>query len=209
MCFGKPKVDKSIQLQQQAEAEAARKKEEERQARIQSGTQRVNKTFSQFDDNFYDQRRNDYMGFYQPQLDDQFNGAKDQLTFALARAGTLNSTTAADKQADLLKKYDTQRATILSQGEDQVNSARQQMNAQKSSLISQLNATGDADQVANQALAQSQQLYRENNSYSPLGDIFAGVASGIGNYMSAQNNTSAYNSYFGNSGRSGGKARIV
>lgn len=198
MCFGGgPKVDDSIQRQQMAEAEAARKKEEEREARIKTGTAKLDTQFAGFDDNFYNGRRNAYTGFYQPQLDDQFGQARDQLTYALARAGTLNSTLAADKQADLTKKYDVQRASILSQANDQVSAQQSRIGNEKSALVAQLNATGDADAVSNQALSRTQQLYQEQPAYNPLGDIFSGVAAGIGNYVNNQNNTNAYNSYFG------------
>lgn len=158
-----------------------------------------------FDDAFYNDRKNAYLGYYQPQLDDQFKQASDQLTYALARAGTLNSTIAADKQADLKKKYDTQRAAILSQADADVAQQKSRIANEKSNLVSQLNATGDVDRAANEALARTQQMFNEKPAYNPLGDIFAGVAAGIGNYYNARQNTNLYNSYFGpRSGGSGG-----
>lgn len=210
MCFGgKPKIDDSIQRQQMAEAAEARQREQEREGRIRSGTTKIDSVFGGFNDDYYDTRRQSYLDFYQPQLDDQFADAKEQLTYALARAGTLNSTMAADKTADLTKRYDTQRATLLSQADDDVASAKSRINSEKSALVSQLNATGDADRVSNEALARTQQIGSERPSYSPLGDIFSGFAAGIGNYMDARANAATSTAYFGNGGKKAAAARTV
>lgn len=197
MCFSSPKIDNSVQRQQQAEAEAARKKEEERQARITAGTAKIDQTFGQFDNNFFNARKNEYMGYYQPQLDEQFKGAQDDLTFAFARNGTLNSSMAAQKQADLQSKYDVEKAGILSNANSVVDDMRSKFNSEKSTLVSQLQATGDADRVSNEALARTQQLFNQRPQYSALGDIFGGVANAIGNYQAGSTAGQTYASYFG------------
>ncbi|WP_319496007.1 hypothetical protein [uncultured Cohaesibacter sp.] len=198
MClFSAPKVDNSIQRQQLQEAEDARQREAEREARITQGTESINNTFSQFDDNFYNGTRSAYLDYYNPQIDDQYEAARKDLTFALARSGTLNSSVAADKQAELTQKYDDQRASILSQANNAVSEQQSRVANEKSALVSQLNATGDATQASNEALSRSQNLFTAQPSYSPLGDIFAGFASGIGNYMTANNNSNVANTYFG------------
>lgn len=203
MCFAKPKVDTSIQKQQSREAQEARAQEEARQARIRAGSAKVDQTFAGFDDNWFSGKRQEHMDFYQPQLDDQFKDANEQLIYALSRAGTLNSSIAADKQADLSKRYDLQKATILSQANDSSNQMRGQVQGEKSNLLAQLNATGDADRVSNDALSRSQQLFQAAPSYNPLGDIFAGVSAGIGNAAAAGQSRNQFNTYFGN--RSAGR----
>jgi hypothetical protein len=197
MCFGQPKADDTIQKQQLAEAADARKREDDRQARITSGTDAVNKNFSVFGDTFFNNRRGEYMNYYQPQLDDQFKTAKDQLTFAFANNGTLNSTAAADKQATLQKSYDNERASLLSNADADVATTQNKINTEKSALLSQLQATGNADQASNDALGRTQQMFQQKPAYDPLGDIFTGVVSGIGNYNAgAQAGRQVY-SYFG------------
>ena len=209
MCGGKPKVDNSIQEQMLADAQRARDEETARAERIKTGTATIDANFGQFDDGFYDKYRDSYTGFYQPEIDNQFGDAKDQLTFALARAGTLNSSMAGDKQADLQTAYDTQQATTLSQAENAVANLKSNVNAEKSNLVSLLNATGDADRASNEALARSQQLFQSQPAYNPLGDIFAGAASGVGSYYAGQNNQRAYDTYFGGRAPSAGSARLV
>ena len=199
MCFSKPKVDNSIQKQQLAEAAEARQREEERQARIKTGTAKIDQVFGTFDDSFYNTRKGEYLDYYQPQLDDQFKKAQDELTYAFARNGTLNSTMAADKQAELKSKYDTEKAGILSQADTAIGEMQSRNNNEKSALVSQLQATGDADRVSNEALGRTQQLFQERPTYNPLGDIFAGVASAIGNYKAGQTQGQIYNTYYGSS----------
>lgn len=195
--FSGPKVDNTIPNMMKAEAEAARKKEAERQAAIKTGMESINNQFAGFGDDFYGGRRSAILDYYQPQLDDQMKKARDALTFAFARAGTLNSTMAADRTADLTKQYDLQKAGLVSNAEGDAANLRNSVANQKSSLIGQLNATGDANQVANDALAATQQIYAQRPNYSPLGDIFGGIAGGIGNMIGANQQASYNQAYFG------------
>ncbi len=193
MCLGgSPKVDNRLTNLQIEEARRAREEEEARQGRIRAGNQKIDQVFSGFTPAFYDTRFNDFMAFYQPQLDDRIQRARSDLTFALNDAGLLNSTVAADKVADLNKEYDTQRASIISRGKNDVDSFKGRIANEKAALVSQLNATGDADRISNEATARTQQLFREIPEYSPLGDIFGGLASGIGSYASRLRDDAIY-----------------
>lgn len=187
MCFSRPRVDNSAMVLQQQEAAAARQREADREARIRSGSAAIDSAFAGFDEPFYGQRRDAYMGFYQPQLDERFTDARRELTYALARAGTLNSTVAGDEQARLQRDYDVNRATILSKAEADANSLRTRVGNERSALVSQLNATADADRATNEALSRTRQIYQDQPEYSPLGDIFAGAATGVGQYMAGVN----------------------
>lgn len=191
------------------DAERARAEEEARKARIKAGTDRIDANFAQFTPDFYDTYRDNYMGFYQPEIDRKFADAQDQLTYALARAGTLNSSMAGQKQAELAAAYDTQRAITLSEANAATDSLRSSVANEKSGLVSLLNATGDADRAANESLARSQQLFQKQPSYNPLGDIFAGIASGIGSYAEAQRQRQMYDTYFGGRSASRGSGRTV
>lgn len=194
--FGAPKVDRTIENLMREEAAAARLKEEQRQAAIKTGTTSINNQFAGFGDNFYNSRRNAILDYYQPQLDDQMEKAREALTYAFARAGTLNSTMAADRTADLTKQYDLQKAGLVANAEGDAANLRNSVANQKSSLLSQLNATADATQVANDALAATQQIYAQRPNYSPLGDIFGGIATGIGNMIGANQQASYNAAYF-------------
>jgi len=189
----------------------ARREEEARQGRIREGTERIDSNFSQFDNGFYDGFKGSYMDYYQPQLDDQFGKANDQLTYALARAGTLNSSMAADGRGDLGGQYDDARAGVVSEATAATNNLRGRVQGERSTLVSQLNATGDSARAANEANAASQRLFQEQPRYNPLGDIFSGVGQGIGAVRYGQQQDALWDRYrSGSTGTStSGSTRIV
>lgn len=207
MCTA-PKVDTTAQDQMLKEAEEARKREEERQARIRTGTAKIDTTFGGFDDNFYKSRSDAVMALYNPQLAEKFGLARDDMTYALARAGTLNSTMAADRQGRLQRDLGVQQAQLLSKAAGEENALRQRVGQEKSALVSQLNATGDADRASNDALARTQIISTDQPTFTPLGDIFAGASAGIGSYIQGQNNAAMLNAFYGNSARRGA-SRVV
>lgn len=149
--------------------------------------------FTGFNDAFYNRQRDAYVNYALPQLDDQHGKQRDQLTFALARAGTLNSSMANQKTADLQTEYDIGKAQILNEGQRQANALRGQVEDQRANLISLVNATGDAAGAANQALSRSQQLYQTQPAMSPLGQMFSNVASGVGQFIQGQQNQQLLN----------------
>lgn len=161
------------------EAEAARAKEEARQAQIRSGTKRVNNIFSQFDDDFFSGQRDSYLNYANPQLEDQFGDAQRELTFALARSGNLESSARGSKVADLQKLYDLNRQQIADQGLSYESQARNNIEDARAGLISSLNATGDATQAANSAVARAQAL-SQPAAYAPLVDLFSRFTAGLG-----------------------------
>lgn len=213
MCFGGNSggntYEQSVQQIALAEAEAARKEEEARQKRIKDGVSKLDAQFAQFNDDFYDQRKQAYLDFYTPQIEDQYERAQDELTYAYARSGTLNSTMAADKFGELLKDYEVQKGAMASQAEADVSNFKTRIGNEKSALLSQLNATGDADRVSNDALGRTQILFNERPAYNPLGDIFTGVGNAVGNFAAYNRENQIYNQYFNPGGGGGGSSRVV
>lgn len=172
MCFfSSPPKDNS--------AEQARKAEAARQANISTGMSGISSAFSPFNDQYYQDRANDYVNYAEPQLDDQYADAKKQLTYALSRTGNLQSTTAADREAKLKQQYDTNRLGVESQGQQYASDARSKVEASRSDLTSQLEASADPTAASNLALTQAKSLTAAP-AYSPLTQMFADVTSGIG-----------------------------
>ena len=190
------------------EAEAARADEEARKKRIKEGMTKLDEQFAQFNDDFYGDRKSAYLDYYSPQIEDQYGDAKDALTFAFGRSGTLNSTMAADQFGKLLKDYEVQKGALASQADADVTNFKTRIAGEKSSLAAQLNATGDADRVSNEALGRAQVLFNERPAYNPLGDIFTGIGNGIGNYAAWNRENQIYNQYFGGGGSSAA-SRVV
>jgi len=192
-----------------ADSKAARAEEEARKARIKDGSARIDTNFAGFDQQFFDGIANNQMNLYQPELDDQFGKARDSLAFALARAGTLNSTIAGDKTAELGQKYDTQKATIASNAQAAADALKGRVATEKTSLTGLLNSTADSDRAANESLARSQQLFQEQPTYNALPDLFAGFASGVGNYYAGQQSRDAYAAYTNSRSPSAGSSRTI
>lgn len=174
-----PTVDTSYSDHAAEEAERARIKEEERQGRIKSGMTKIEQAFGNMQP-MLDDRAQTQRDYYLPQLDRQFADAKDDITFALSRAGLGTSSVAGEKQADLSEKFALKRGEIESDIAADISNTKNRINQSKSQLESTLRATGDDTAAQNNALASAVNFRQEIPTMSELGDIFYGLASGIG-----------------------------
>jgi hypothetical protein len=172
------------------------------------------KTTTAFDDAFYDQRRQAGLGYYVPQLAQQFQTAREQMGYALARAGLSRSTVAGEKFNKLQGDYDIENAGIASKVETDVNGLRTQVEDARSGLLTSLAATSDPESTATQALGRAQVLASAPVNYSPLGDIFAGITgtigAGVSGYQNAQTTALLNNAVAGGTaGRPRSRAVVV
>jgi hypothetical protein len=153
-------------------ARDSRRDEAARQARIRQGNQSIASTFdTQFSDDFFTGIRNSYSNFARPQLDDQMDKAREQLTYALARSGTLDSSIRGEQSADLQKTYDTNLQDITDKARQYENDQRTSVEGARADLVSTLQATGDAQGASNAALARARTL-SATPAYSPLSQLF-------------------------------------
>jgi hypothetical protein len=106
-----------------------------------------------FGDDFYNNYKNTYLNYYMPDEARQYSVAQRDLNYNLARAGTLNSSTAADKAGDLAYNDANARATIQANANNAVGQLQSSIQGQKQDLINQLYSTEDPTLTAN--LAQS------------------------------------------------------
>lgn len=133
----------------------------------------------QFTDDFFNGRKQAYLNYADPQLQDQYGDANRQLTFSLARSGLLDSSARGQKLGELQKLYDTQKQAIADKALSYETGARNSVEDARSNLIQTLNATGDAEGAANSALARSQALSAPD-AYSPLAQLFTDFTNGLG-----------------------------
>lgn len=172
----------------QAKKEAARirQQEEERQARIDTGMSGISDAFSGFNDQFFDGRRQSYVDFAAPQLQQQFDDARKQLIFALNRGGKLDSSTAADKFGRLDEQYAKGTQDIQNKGLDFANSARSSVEDARASLVNQLFATEDADVAVSSALNRAKAL-SSNPGFSDIGNYFQNLTAGLASTLGGAN----------------------
>lgn len=173
-------------------AEQARRDEEARQARIREGTTRINGIFEGFGDNFFNSRKQAYIDYANPQLEDQYGKTQKELTFALDRAGLLDSSVRGQKTGELQQLYDTNKQQIADQALAYEGQTRNSIEDARGNLISTLNATGDAEGAASAALARSQAL-SQPTAYSPLSNLFVDFTSALGTQYALDRANSATN----------------
>ncbi len=185
-------------------AEIAAQKERERQARIATGQGNIDTAFSDFNDDFYQGYQDQYMGYYTPQVDDQYGDAVKRLTLQLAQTGNLTGSVGADQLADLQKYYDTQKTSITNKALGATNDLRSTIDNKKSQLYADNRASADPGNAASAAASAVSALQPAPPS-SPLANVFGDFFSNVGN-VAALNNARKYRqgtgvgSYGGNSG---------
>jgi hypothetical protein len=175
MCFPQDNTASQIAQQQRADEVA-------RQQRIAQGMTSINNTFDNpttgFTDKFYAGQKQAYMDYASPQIDHQYENAKNSEVYALSRSGLLDSTAGQRENSELSLTNDQARMDTANQAQNFENSARSNVENTRSNLVSQLNATGDNAAASAAAVRQAQNLYQPVG-FSPLGNAFATFSQGL------------------------------
>lgn len=132
-----------------------------------------------FGDDFFGKRRQAYIDYASPQLEDQFGDANKELTFSLDRSGLLNSSVRGEKSAELTKLFDINKQKVADDALSYETQARNSVEDARAGLISTLNATGDAEGAANAAIARATAL-SQPTAFSPISNLFADFTAGLG-----------------------------
>jgi len=208
----------------QAQAAAARANEvatytagrQQRSKDVQGG---INSAFSSFNDDYYNKYTADYSGYYTPQVNKQYDDARKELAFGLARGGNLDSSAAADKYGRLSEDYNTELGTISNNATGAAAALRSNVNSAKSGLMQQgLSASTIGSDVAPEGIgnvntslagmdtniANVRSLANSTSAglaappnYSPLGQLFGSALSGVATGASGYNTGLAFNAMTG------------
>lgn len=152
-----------------------------KEGRLMAGNPTTQQVQGQFNDNFFNSIADNYTNFALPQLQEQHTKAGDELIYDLARTGNLDSSTRATKGAELQKAYDLNKQSIADKALSLKNDTKNAVEDARFNIISQLNATGDADGAANAAMTRASALSQPSMDFSPLTGLFADFTSGLGN----------------------------
>lgn len=162
-----------------------------------------------FDDNFYNQRAQNYMQFAMPQLEDQYSKAQEQLMYALARTGRLQSTTRGNRFADLQQDYDIQKTNVADKAQGYAADARSNVERARADLVALNNSVADPTAIAQQAQLSSN-VMRSAPAFDPLAPLFQNVTEGIATQAELERrNASRYNTGFFAPSLNGGSGRVV
>lgn len=160
-----------------------------------------------FDDAFYNNYKQGILDYYMPQVDKQMADATKELTYRLARAGTLTSSAANTATADLGTQYQNNLTGIRNQADTAAGDLRTKTAAEEQKAIQQLYATEDPTLATNTASESVRNLELNQPAPStPLGQIFNIATVGAGNLMkgiNAYNTSNLYNQAFGAGGSAG------
>lgn len=171
MCFGGGGSDKAEKQAKKA-ANAAAAAEAARKKAITEGRGRIDQEFSKFDEPYFQQVGDAYTGYYNPQLDDQYEKARENLIYRFARQGITGSSAEAETQGDARTEMQRKRAQIASQAQDRVAQARGDVERNKSDLYTLNQAAADPDAVASMSASRAASIQPMQN-LNPLENVFS------------------------------------
>jgi hypothetical protein len=124
-----------------------------------------------YGEQFYKDRENAYLAYAMPRLAREHQSTSNNLTFALARQGLLHGSAQAEKQAALGRELSDKQREVADAAVNEGNALRAEVEQQRSSLINQLQAGGDPDLAASEAIRSTQNLGRPTG-FAPIGSFF-------------------------------------
>ena len=164
-----------------------------------TSTYDTGQTSGGFDDAFYNNYKQKVLDYYQPDEQRQYDAAQRDLRYGLARAGTLQSSTAADKQGELAYSDALQRANIVANANTQTGNLQNQIQSNKQSLINQLYTTEDPTLTANLAESSAKASQLQDPTLTPAAALFSpaltSVGSAVGAYMNPYQNVGLTTGY--------------
>tara|TARA_B100000524_G_scaffold336658_1_gene226752 strand:- start:26 stop:625 length:600 start_codon:yes stop_codon:yes gene_type:complete len=155
-----------------------KRQEEERQGRIRAGNKAINDTFGQFDDDFYQGRREAYTSYAQPQINRQYEDAFEELRKTLAASNLSQSSVAARRRGRLEEQLGEMTRKMNLTAQDYSNRAREQIESARTGLQSQNMNMADPALASANALTRAQQL-NEVPVFDPITNLFASAAEGL------------------------------
>jgi hypothetical protein len=193
-----PSNNQMVQFEMQ-QAQEAKDKENLRQARLDQGKTAIDTLFGpqNFGDAFYNKYNKAELDYTQPQLADQYDKAKQGMTYDLARAGTLRSSAAGYAQALLEKQNALNQAGLSAKADTDTAALRQSIASQQNQAYNQLYATEDPTVAANTAATSVGNAQLTQPNLTPLANAFQPVAIGLGSALSQPYGQYAANQYLG------------
>ena len=137
-----------------------------------------------FDDAFYNNYKQKVLDYYEPDEQRQYDAAQRDLKYSLARAGTLQSSTAADKQGELAYNDALQKANIVANANAQEGNLKSQIQSNKQALINQLYSTEDPTLTANLAQSSAAASRLQDPTLTPAAALFTPALTTAGSAVS-------------------------
>lgn len=146
--------------------------EAQRQSRINSGMASIDNAFKGFDNNFFNQRAQDYTSFALPQAQKQYDTTRKSLAYSLARNGLSNSSAAVNENQALNDTRNQKIGDIANEGQNQANALRGQVASQRTNVTNQLLSSSDPSLAHESALSATAGL-NAPSAFAPIGTLFS------------------------------------
>lgn len=182
------------------QAREARRQEEARLKRIKTGQRSIDMAFRPYDDSFFEDRRQSYIDFANPQREENTRLAAFNLANSLARQGILESSTAVNKRRDLTEADSAMGREIASSALAYENQARASIQDAKQRLLEQNAAVADPG-IAARMSSISARNAAALPTFDPVTNLAANVAQGLATQADLERRGMArYPDFFGGSG---------
>lgn len=155
-----------------------RKAEEARAQRVRDSRGAVDTVFGTYDDDFYDKRRQSYLDYANPQVQQDYEDAMGELMGALASSGRTKSSLAAKRKAKGQELMDRAQADVNMKAEGHVGDLKSALAQTKQNMYDQASTLADVDATTNLAIGQFQAASKPP-VYNPLTDMFADLTAGL------------------------------
>lgn len=152
---------------------------------IKGATKNIQDSFAGFNPGFYDTQYKNLVAAAEPQEQQQFQQASDQLGFKLAGQGLGKSSQAKKLGESLGAQEAVAQQGISNAAHGQVNQLKQNVNQSESNLIGEASVANEPGQIAQGAL-QTASGFQSPLSLQPVGDLFQNWAN---TYLASRSNT--------------------
>jgi len=187
-----------------AEAERIRQAEIRRQENITAGAGEISSLFSQFNDDFYNKRAQNYLDYSLPQLDREYQDEQRSLIAQLARSGNLNSSLRGDLTGRLQGQYNTRKMGLQDTANKYAADARSQVEDARASLLQSNAQLADPGSIRTMAQARASGVAVDPR-YESLGDMISSLSvdmpRGTGGAQTASGGVQLYSPSARGSGR--------
>lgn len=163
----------------------ARRREMERQTKIRTGMMMIDRIFQPYNDDFFNKRRDAYVAYASPQLEQEASDAGLRLSAALSRSGALQSSEAIKRNARLRRDHQIQRQAMVDRGTAMGNEGRRDIENARSSVVADLYATADPAAAAQASVARAK-IASQDPSFDPIGRLFQDITTGLADWQESR-----------------------
>lgn len=189
--------------QEKAVKQAEEQKAQARAQRQQQGRGAIDSTFGQFDDNYFNSVKQDYAGFYDQSVQDEYNRKRNELASGFKNtqgAGAFDYVSMFDA---LDREYSEKRGRAQTAADNYVSGVRNDVNTNRNSLYNQNDEMADPNTISQAASSTANSI--RNRKFSPLGSMFSNLRPSTGvstapnqtggdvNYGSVANTAGSFN----------------